>query len=117
VIKQNPSGALNFTGTEASGADIHMSGGAIHNCLDTLHVGLPGTIGTTVRVGNLNAEGNALATEIAFSHFANLLVRNYFKTAWIILAETTGKIKPKMKFFSEISGFALQYADTAVSVK
>jgi hypothetical protein len=99
VILHTPSGALNFTGTEASGADIHMSGSAIHDSLDTLHVGLPGTVGTTVRVGNLNAEGDALATKIAFSHFANLLARNYYKTAYMILSENSRKIKRLSKIF------------------
>ena len=73
AVNAGSSGALNFTGTEASGADIHMSGGAIHDSLDTLYVGLPGPVGTTMGVGNLNTESYALAAEIAFSQFANLL--------------------------------------------
>ena len=66
-----------LTGTEASGADVHMSGSAIHDRLDTLHVGLPGTVGTAVGVGHLDAEDNALVAEFTFGHFAYLLVSKY----------------------------------------
>ena len=60
--------AGDLTGTEASGADVHVSGSPIHNRLHALHVGLPGTIGAAVRVGNLNAEHDALVTKFTFSH-------------------------------------------------
>ena len=63
-----------LTGTEASGADVHMSGGAIHDRLDTLHVGLPGAVGAAVRVGHLDTEHHALVAEFTFGHFAYLLV-------------------------------------------
>ena len=65
--------AGDLTGTEASGADVHVSGGALHDCLHALHVGLPGAVGTTMRVGHLNAKGDALVAEFAFSHVAYLL--------------------------------------------
>ena len=66
-----------LTGTEASGADVHMSGGTIHDRLDALHIGLPGTVGTTVGVGHLNAENNALIAEFTLGHFAYLLASKY----------------------------------------
>ena len=56
-----------------------MAGGTIDNCLHTLHVGLPGTIGTTMRVGDLNAESNALIAELALSHPLHLLAVAYFR--------------------------------------
>jgi hypothetical protein len=62
-----------LTGTEASGADVHMSGGAIHDRLDTLHVGLPGAVGTAVRVRHLNAENDALIAKFTFGHLLDLL--------------------------------------------
>ena len=65
--------AGDLTGTEASGADVHVGGGALHDCLHALHVGLPGAVGTTMRVGHLNAKGDALVAEFAFSHVAYLL--------------------------------------------
>ena len=65
--------AGDLTGTEASGADVHVGGGALHDCLHALHVGLPGTIGTTMRVRNANTKGHALIAKLALSHPLHLL--------------------------------------------
>ena len=61
-------GPLNLVGTEASGTSVHMARSTVDNGLDPLHIGLPGTIGTTVGVGNLDTEGNALTTIITLRH-------------------------------------------------
>ena len=66
-------GALNLVGTEASGTSVHMARGTVDNRLDALHIGLPGTVGASVGVGDLNAEGYALATKITLSHSLHLL--------------------------------------------
>ena len=50
-----------------------MARRAIDNRLNTLDIGLPGTIGTPVRVGNLDTEGHALIAELALSHPLHLL--------------------------------------------
>ena len=50
-----------------------MARGTVDNRLDALHIGLPGTVGASVGVGNLNAEGNALTTKITLSHSLHLL--------------------------------------------
>ena len=60
--------AGDLTGTEASGADVHMLGSTVHDRLDPLHIGLPGTVGAAVRVGDLIAEHNALVAEFTFGH-------------------------------------------------
>ena len=65
--------AGDLTGTEASGADVNVSGSALHDRLHALHVGLPGAVGTTMGVGDLDAEGDALVAEFAFGHVAYLL--------------------------------------------
>ena len=49
-----------------------MAGSSIDNSLDPLDVGLPGTVGTSVGVGNLNTKGYALATKITLSHLLHL---------------------------------------------
>ena len=74
--------AGDLTGTEASGADVDVSGGAIHDRLNPLHIGLPGTVGAAVGVGNLDAEGHALVAEFAFGHVANLLAMRIYETLW-----------------------------------
>ena len=63
---------LNLIGTEASGTSVHMAGSSIDNGLDPLHIGLPGTVGTSVGVGNLNTKGYALATKITLRHSLHL---------------------------------------------
>ena len=68
--------ALDLAGTEATGTSGHMARSTIHNSLNTLDVGLPSTVGTSVGVGDLNAEGNALATIITLRHTLHLLSEN-----------------------------------------
>ena len=50
-----------------------MGGSTIHDRLDTLDVGLHGTVGTAVRVGHLDTEGDALVAEFTFGHVVYLL--------------------------------------------
>ena len=64
--------ALDLVGTEASGTSVHMARSTVDNGLDPLHIGLPGTIGTTVGVGNLNTKGNALTAKITLRHTLHL---------------------------------------------
>ena len=58
--------AGNFARTEAVGAHVDVLRGAVDDRLHALYVGLPGTVGAAVRVGNLNAEHNALVTKFTF---------------------------------------------------
>ena len=60
--------ALNLVGAEASGTCVHMARSTVDNGLDPLNIGLPGTVGTSVGVGDLNTEGNALTTIITLRH-------------------------------------------------
>ena len=55
-----------------------MAGGTVDDRLHTLHIGLPGTIGTPVRVRHLNAEGYALVAKLALSHPLHLLAVAYY---------------------------------------
>ena len=85
-----------------------MSGGAIHDRLDTLHVGLPGTIGTTMRVRNANTKGNALIAKLALSHPLHLLAVAYFHAFLTgtadIIAENFSNCKHNFQFLC-ISAF------------
>ena len=65
--------ALDLVGTEASGTSVHMARSTVDNGLDPLYIGLPGSIGTSVGVGDLNTEGYALATIITLRHSLHLL--------------------------------------------
>ena len=66
----------NFTRTEASRTDVDVRGRAVHDCLDALHVGLPGAIGTAMGMGYLDTEHDALLAKVALSHFAYLLLNS-----------------------------------------
>ena len=59
-----------------------MAGRAVEHSLHTLDIGLPGTIGTSVGVGNLDAEGYALVAEFALSHPLHLLAVTNFVLAF-----------------------------------
>ena len=65
--------ALNLVRAEASCADVNMARSTVNDRLDTLDVGLPCTVGSSVRMGDLNAERNALAADIALCHQLHLL--------------------------------------------
>ncbi len=71
VLKSDRSGY--FTGTQAPGTNIYMARRAVDDRLNTLDIGLPGTIGTPVRVRNLNAKSHALVAKFALSHPLHLL--------------------------------------------
>ncbi len=49
---------------------MHMAGSTVHDRLNALYIGLPHSVRSSVGMGNLNAEGNALAANIALGHFA-----------------------------------------------
>ena len=50
-----------------------MAGRTIDDSLHALDVGLPGAVGTTVRMGNLDTERHTLVTKLALCHPLHLL--------------------------------------------
>ena len=77
--------AGNLTGTQTTSTNIHMARGTVDDCLNTLHIGLPSTIGTSVRMGDLNTKGHALVAKLALCHPLHLLAVYDFST---LLAQT-----------------------------
>ena len=73
-LSEKSDGAGNLAGTQAASAHVDVLGGTIDDRLHATDVGLPGAVGTSVRVGDLNTEGHALAADITFSHSLHLLV-------------------------------------------
>ena len=45
-----------------------MARSAVDNCLNALYVGFPSSVGSSMRVGNLNSERDVLTADIAFCH-------------------------------------------------
>ena len=60
---------VDLAGTKAAGAGVHTSGSTVDNSLDTSYVGLPGTIGTAMRVGHLDSKSNTLAADFTLCHY------------------------------------------------
>ena len=87
--------AGHFPGAQATGAGVDSFRRTVHHCFDALDVGFPGTIGTPVRVGDLNAEGHALSADITFGHLLHLLHR--WKNNRSILADIP--VESKLFFF------------------
>ena len=75
IVYESTVCTLYLTGAQASGANIDVAGRTLHDCFDTLDIGLPSTVGTTVRVRDLNTKRNALAADFAFCHCSHLLYR------------------------------------------
>lgn len=59
----------NLAGAEAPSTYVDMARSTVHESLNTTDVGLPSSVGTSVRVRNLDTKGNALAANIALCHF------------------------------------------------
>ena len=66
--------ACNFAGTKATSTCINSLGRAVHYSLDPFNVGLPGSVWTSVRMGNLDAERHILTAIFAFCHVSHLLL-------------------------------------------
>lgn len=60
--------ACNLSGTQATSASVNTTRRTINDSFYSLNVGLPSTVGTSVRVGNFNTESNFFAADITFSH-------------------------------------------------
>lgn len=69
----NSDRAGNFAGTQAPGTNIYMARRAVDHCLHALDIGLPGAVGTPMRVGHLDTKGHALVAKFALSHPLHLL--------------------------------------------
>ena len=88
--------AGNFTRTQAAGAGVDITGRTVNHSFHSFYVGLPSSVGTSVGMGDLNAERNALAANIALCHHCTSLplkVVRRLKTPTIIIAELPEKCK------------------------
>ena len=66
-------GTGDLAGAQATGASVHTLGGSVYDSLNALHVGFPSSVGTSVRMGNLDTESNALSAKFALCHDRHLL--------------------------------------------
>lgn len=66
--KRSRSGTLHLTGTQTSGASIYVCRSTVYDSLYTSNIGLPGSVGSSVRVRNLDTEGYTLSADFTFCH-------------------------------------------------
>ena len=99
ILSQGSDSPLDLVGTEASGTSVHMAGSTVDNRLDTLHIGLDGTVGTSVGVGNLNTKGHALAAKITLSHSLHLQSKNTHYSPVHRRLDMIADIAEKCKYF------------------
>ena len=71
-------GALDLVGTKASRTDVNMARSTVNNSFYALDVGLPSSVGTSVRVRDFDTKGHALAADIALCHWLHLLATHRF---------------------------------------
>ena len=64
--------SLYLTGTQAGSASIDVLHLTVDDSLDASDVGLPGAVGASVRVRDLDAESDILTAEITFCHSFHL---------------------------------------------
>ena len=70
---QKSDSAGNLVGTQAVRADINCLVSSADDSLYSSDVGLPCSVGLSVRVGNIMTECNALAADFALCHSGHLL--------------------------------------------
>ncbi len=71
--------SFNLARAQTSGANINVCGSAVNNSLNSLYVGLPGSVGSSVRVRYLNTESNTLSANFTFCHIGAHLLYTKFK--------------------------------------
>ena len=89
--------AGNLTGTQTAGTNINMAGRTVYDRLNALDIGLPRTIGTTVRVGNSDTESHTLVAKLALCHPLHLLAVVKIKLAHSQAVDTITDIKANCK--------------------
>ena len=77
-------GPLDLVGAEASGTSVHMARSSVDNRLNPLYVGLPGTVGASVGVGNFDTKANTFSAEITFGHSGTSFVLSESQRSYYI---------------------------------
>ena len=84
--------AGNFARAQASGADVHSGVSSVNNGSYLAHVRLPHSVGSTMGVGNVLSEDDALSANITLCHLKtppvsairNIYFLLFFKTRIVL---------------------------------
>ena len=69
-IERSLDGAGYLAGTNAAGAGVNVLGRTVYHSLNSSYIGLPGPVGSSMRMGNLNAESYTITADIALCHLS-----------------------------------------------
>jgi hypothetical protein len=98
-------GSLNLTGTQAMRADIDSFGLAVHHCLNSSHIGLPGSVGFSIGMTDLQSEGYTLTANFTLCHRTHLPQRASFQNLLRLYHRLINKSSLFLIFFKFISAF------------
>ena len=76
--------AGNFTGTQAASACIYVARFAINKSFYATNVSFPGSVGTSVGVGNFDTEAYTFSAEITFGHSGTSFVLSESQRSYYI---------------------------------
>lgn len=74
---------LYFTGAKALCADIHLLDSAGNLDRYSLNIGVPDTIGSSMRMADVISKMSALAADITFCHLKHLLTYIFGSTTFV----------------------------------
>ena len=60
--------AGDFAGAQATSASVNMAGFTVNNSFYATDISFPGSVGTSVGMGNFDTKGNTFSAEITFCH-------------------------------------------------
>ena len=69
-IQRSSDGAGYLAGTNAAGAGVNILGRTVYHSLNSSYIGLPGPVGSSMRMGNLDAKSYTLTADIALCHLS-----------------------------------------------
>ena len=74
---------LDLAGSQAAGADMHSLLSAVNVHSDFLDVGIPDSVGSSMRMADVISKMSALAADITFCHLKHLLTYIFGSTTFV----------------------------------
>lgn len=100
--------AGNLTRTQATGAGINTLIGTVNNCSYTFNVWFPCSVGTSVRVGNLNTESYIFAANFTFCHVSAPPLKGLFFITTLVFYQIHAKIASVFPIFFHIGSAVIK---------
>ena len=97
-----------FAGTQATGAGINTLIGTVNNCSYTFNVWFPCSVGTSVRVGNLNTESYIFAANFTFCHVSAPPLKGLFFITTLVFYQIHTKIASVFPIFFHIGSAVIK---------